>query len=268
MPSKIAVTRALGIAVVHAFCVIVHGGQVAYDTAGDSAYNSGWIQGSSGGFGWGGGWAMTGTPQAIPIIASSTTNGIGDPEGDGDINSPRTSSGRAWGLVYGTATRGFGGALSIGQTFSIDYDDYGSALSPNHYSDLYLITPGGADAVGLLANRSLDYLVALPDGSRVDTGVAETDQGIHLTFTQLASGIQVSLTPYVPGATATTLNVPYNGQLSGITFDSIGFYVADPNEFAYYTPYINNMSITPEPAALALIGLGAGGMLIRRRRQT
>ena len=49
--------------------------------------------------------------------------GFGGPDGTGDINSPRVVGGRAWGLAEGGATRAFSGPLSLGQTFSIDYDD-------------------------------------------------------------------------------------------------------------------------------------------------
>jgi len=96
--------------------------QIAYDSAGDSAYNSGFTQGSDGGYGWGGGWSIS-SPM-FAAVGDSTTNGPGSLAGAGDINSPRVPGGRAWGLNWNNqASRPFAGALGVGQTFSVDYDN-------------------------------------------------------------------------------------------------------------------------------------------------
>jgi hypothetical protein len=237
----------------------VQGAQIAFDSAGDSAYNSGWSQGSNGGFGWGSGWSLGFFGPGQAFLGDSTTNGSGDPEGDGDINSPRVVGGRAWGLIDGSATRLFSSPLSPGQTFSIDLDDYG-ASSVNFFSMVSLLAPGGARAVSFTANRSAANHYRLEAaGTDIDTGVPDTDQGIHIAFTELSSGVQVSLTPYIAGASTTTLIAPYTGQLTGMEFDS----VAEP---LYLTPYINNIAITPEPAGLGLLALTVPALTMCRRR--
>ena len=85
---------------------------VAFDSAADPAYNpqpgvtSGWTDGTAGGYGWGGPWhRFVPVPFAtIGFLGSSTTNGTGDLDNDGDINTPRNAGGRAWGLTASAAT--------------------------------------------------------------------------------------------------------------------------------------------------------------------
>ena len=235
--------------------------QTAFDSAADSAYNGGWTQGSNGGFGWGGGWNIIGLP-GWAIIGSSASNGSGDADGDGDINSPRAIGGRAWGFGGG-AIRTFSGPLSLGQTFSLDFDDYGG-VSVNFYSSVDLLAPDGSTAVTFLANTSLNrhYLVENANGSlRIDSGVTETDEGLHLAFTQLLSGIDVSITPYLSGATTRTISVPFTGQLQAVEVASS---IGTPSTFL--ETYINNIAITPEPASLGLIPSVLIATLLRRRR--
>ena len=238
--------------------------QPAFDSAADSAYNSGWADGSNGGFGWGGPWAFTFLSHGAAFTGSSATNGNGDPNGDGDINTPRSGSGRAWGLSSDPgfdviATRPFGGPLLLGQTFSIDFDDFGSA-SPNYGSSLFLLAPDGSTAIRLDANVGLDYRIN-PTVTE-DSGVPETDQGIHLAFTQLTSEVQVSITPYLAGASTTTLIIPYAGQI-----DAVQFQANTMGTNPFVIPYINDIAITPEPSGAALFGLVCGCSLLRRRRQ-
>src|SRR6185437_2824125 len=75
----------------------VQASQIAYDTAGDSAYNNGWTQGSDGGFGWGDGWTLA-TPSPDNTFLGSS-----------NVNSPRAPGGRAWGLRGSKASRAFSG---------------------------------------------------------------------------------------------------------------------------------------------------------------
>jgi hypothetical protein len=102
---------------------------LAYDDASAPAYSGGWTHGSNGGYGFGP-WTLM-FNNAILTIGDSATNGDGVDDGitygsigDGDINT----AGVAWrffpdyfGFAY--AARPFtGGALNIGQPFSIDID--------------------------------------------------------------------------------------------------------------------------------------------------
>jgi hypothetical protein len=254
-------TLVLAPILIASICAAARGAQLAYDSAGDSAYNNGWTAGSNGGYGWGGGWNFTGVSPG-PIIGDSTTNGAGPTDGFGDINSPQSPGGRAWGLLSGTALRTFSGSLDTGQRFLVDLDDFGFA-SPNFSSSVFLIPAGQAPVVGVLAGYGPDYLVSFPDGLRVDSGVAETDHGLHLSFAQTPSDVQVSLTP-VLGGTSRTISVPYSGQLLGVEFESQG---PGSSGLTWPIPYINNIAITPEPEGAGLVSLAAGGLLLRRRRQ-
>lgn len=149
-------------------------------------------------------------------------------------------------MAYGDAVRMFSGPLSVGQTFSIDYDDSGRTFSLSYSSSLVLLTPSGTAGVAVDANLFADYVIELPNGSRIDTGVAETDQGVQLEFTQLSSGVQVSLMPYIAGAATTTIDAQYTGQVGGVGFSSSGFPGAE-------AAYINNIAITPEPSCAAFL---------------
>jgi len=83
----------------------------AFDSAANPTYNTqpdgttGWVTGSNGGHGFGP-WQAFNVPSGFPfggLVASSTTNGTGDLDNDGDINTPRNASGRAWGLAAAPA---------------------------------------------------------------------------------------------------------------------------------------------------------------------
>jgi len=206
------------------------------------------------------------------ILGDSTTNGHGDPDADGDINSPRTKGGRAWGVVDGYAVRPFSGPLAVGQTFSIDLDDHAS----RQYGfdvNVAINMPDGSNAIAVFADQfddpSSTYFVSYRTGfsnyGGLNTGILLTDQGIHLTITQLSSSVQLSLTPYLPGATTTTFDIPlalpYSGQLASVAFTAFG----DPPNSALNS-YINNIAITPEPSAVTPLALATFALLSRQRR--
>ena len=132
-------------------------------------------------------------------------------------------------------------------------------MALNFYSSVSLLAPGGADVVEVQANRSPDYLIASASLGQVDSGVPETDEGIHIAFTELSAGLQVSITPYVTGTTATMI-VPYTGQVSAVEFGPSYFPVV-----SNVTPYINNIAITPEPAGLGVLALALPALVARRR---
>src|SRR5690349_19978207 len=65
------------------------GAQLAAASAADPGYDAGWGNGtpSNGGVGWGGPWSFV-DGVVYAFTGSSATNGVGDPDGDGDINTP------------------------------------------------------------------------------------------------------------------------------------------------------------------------------------
>jgi hypothetical protein len=236
---------------------------IAFDSAGDSAYNNGWTNGSNGGYGWGGGWMITALP-AGAVIGDSTTNGNGDLEGDGDINSPRVAGGRAWDLPGGIAIRMFSGPLSVGQTFSIDYDVDEQLISPNWDRGFDFLAPGGGKNSLIYFGFGAGGQISGPTIPTVLTGIANDGAGLHIAFTELSSGVDVSITPYAPGATTSDFFVPYIGEIVGIRMTGIGTGNLTP---VSATSYFNNISITPEPSSAAVLGLAAFAVIARRRRR-
>jgi len=253
--------------------VSVRGADIAHDSAGDSVYNNGWTNGSNGGYGWGGGWQMHAwNTDFQSLLGDSSTNGLGDPEGDGDINSPRAVGGRAWHVVDGYAVRPFSSPLAVGQTFSIDLDDHGTRQYAYGVS-VSISLADGSDGLVLFAGQfsdptpeyALSYRTGFSTHGYVHTGVPLTDQGVHIAFTRLdESQVQVSLTPHLGGVNTTTLDVTldpsYARQLSQVEFNAFS---SSPTPSL--NSYINNITITPEPSAVGLMALAAIGLLVRRR---
>ena len=267
------------------------GATPAFDSAADPTYNvqpggpTGWITGSSGGYGFGS-WQAFNTPpgRALGSVGSSTTNGTGDTDNDGDINTPRNASGRAWALTAADAgsngiggsvdaVRPFDGPLNVGQTFTIDFDN-GLIADPlvngtPHPGNVSWLLMGGG-TFGLQATGdSKDYFI-FGGATRLDSGIPLTYEGLHCQFTPLGpSSISpfplqwmMQVTPLFPGAqtytfTGTRLGAPTEVDLTD------GAAGTDPANAVYF----NSISITdvPEPAAVGAVSLGA--MLVLRPRR-
>ncbi len=251
---------------------------IAFDTAGDSAYNdsSPYVApGVGGGYGWGSTWL--GFDQVF--IESSSTNGNADPNRTGDINSPRTPLGRAWGIRPGIvfarsaiavfyAARQFDGTLDPGQTFSIDFDN--GSVNGSNYAAVGLFSgpiqqsfdQGGAYYIYTYGG---DYLLSgNPIGSQapVDTGLPTTYDGLHIALTITgATDASISLTSISSG-TSVTFAVPYSPVSE--------FAVANQDEQfgPAHDVYFNNISITPEPSTAGSCALAAFvALLLKRRRK-
>src|SRR4051812_34743929 len=87
--------------------------------ASDNAGNYGGVWAGNQGTGWGGAWVFTDSANSGHFIGDSTLNA----GGSGGINT----GGDAWGLFANSGTtaeaiRPFSGALSVGQTFSLQID--------------------------------------------------------------------------------------------------------------------------------------------------
>jgi len=248
--------------------------QIAFDSAGDSAYNTFPTNSyPNGGYGWGGPWQGYGL-----LIGSSSLNGFGDPQGTGDINSPRTPAGRAWRVpatltpdFYSFVWRQFSSPLLPGQTFAIDLDtgaNHGPNL-PQGFDIAQGVTDFESRTTGFRFAADpqdyADYAVGTAQAGYV-TSVPLTDQGVHVEVTQLAgSQIGVSITSLAPGGASQSLVLPVNVPLTTLT-------VSNPASGAGFDGensdlYMNNISITPEPTSVVMLPLVfAGAALTRRRR--
>ena len=90
------------------------------------------------------------------------------------------------------------------------------------------------------------------------TDVSDTEEGGHISVTPIDAGhATLSITSYGPLGGTESLELPF----------------ADVNALAFQANegdlggYINNLSITPEPASAALIAAAGLGLLLRRGRK-
>lgn len=222
---------------------------IAYDNAGDSAYNSGTVIGVNGGYGWGGPWSAD---LGLSLRSSSLLGGPAP--STGYINSPQSPDGRAWGAGYFrdqgplptiTASRPFSGPLVPGQKFSIDFDANPGASAGITLGDLAVGMGGFINNVPVYQAQSLV-------GPTVDFGPAVTDFGARADFMVLTdSSAQVTITSLAPGGESDSFILPYSNPMTGILAQHFPW----SGDSGYL--YINNMSITPEPdsVGLSLIGL-------------
>lgn len=230
---------------------------IAYDSAGDSAYNSGTVIGVNGGYGWGGPWSAS---SSIYLQSSSLLGGPAP--GTGYINSPQSPDGRAWGVgtfsftgapPTTTASRPFSGPLMPGQTFSIDFDDGPGAVAGIFLGDL-------AVGMGTILNGVPVYQAQSLVGPTVDFGPPVTDYGAHADFTVLTdSTAQVTITSLTPSGESDSFILPYSNPMTEMLAQS--FPPARGTGFLY----LNNMSITPEPNCVALAIVALSIVSLRHR---
>ena len=246
-------------------CAPLNAASVAFDSASSAAYNDGWDNGDNGGSGWGGGWVLSGVSGfSGQYLASSTSNGNGDGNSDGDIDT----AGRSWFQYAHTgntagAVRPFSGSLSVGQTFSIAFDNG-------------FIQNGGTVGFGLqnasgnnvfeyyFSGGSSNYTVSSQSYSGTTSGFS--DEGLVLAFTLTASNTYSLAIQYLNpannfGGTGTLFN-PGGGQ--AITQVRIFNFNAG-NDGANNNAAVNSISIVPEPATALLGSLGLLALLRRRK---
>jgi len=269
------------------------GASPAFDSASDPAYNAGWILGSNGGHGWGGPWQATGNElpgSPLGFMGSSTTNGTGDLDNDGDINTPRDASGRAWGLTATAASdqslpnssgahRLLDAPLTVGQTFSVDIDN-GFIANPVLSNGMHLAGSvawglGAAPAPSTFEFEAIggqsNYFFISPSG-RIDTGIPLTYEGVRCEFTLLGPSAispfplqwMLTVTPLSPGSqTYTFTGTRHDEPIEGFGVGDAGAGL-DPANAVYF----NNISITdvPEPAGVGLV-VGSAALLLRQRRR-
>jgi hypothetical protein len=239
------------------------------DSAADVAYNSGWTAGSNGGSGFGAWSFVTNAPGSKgTFLSSSGNNGDGDGNSSGDINTAN----RAWGAFANGggeifAVRPFtGGALAVGQTFSMNMDngfiDSGGVVGIRLTSSLSTITNATREfEFRFVGGNSFYDVISNPNQTST---LGFTDGGLNLVF-QLNSPTTYSLSVTRFHDTASPIVWNTTGTLvSGNPILGVALRNQNAGSNSQRDGYFNSMSITPEPASLTMLALG---MLMLRRRK-
>ncbi|HWW02999.1 MAG TPA: PEP-CTERM sorting domain-containing protein [Candidatus Acidoferrum sp.] len=245
--------------------------QIATDGATDPTYSGGWSAGQNGGSGFGA-WSFNGT----------------DPTPAGTYQGMTTSSplGTSWTLFThannsGLANAGRGisevGGLQPGQTLETVIDN---PTAFNFYRGFDMLFTSGPDNTAPGNNTAALRLSVfnygttfwhLNDSGSVSTGLSPATTGaagmrLDLTLTS-ATAYSLTLTPLNGATPYTHAGTLAGGPITWVDFRLWDGVSAGPNDTANNFE-ISSMTITvPEPSTLALIGLGAGGLIFLRRRK-
>jgi len=276
MKSQFVSGAAIACAVTGAMAFMPNTGsaQIAYDTANNYVNGAGgtWTDGSTGGYGFGA-WSFSGTSGAGAgqQMAYSQPGGLNmwsmfntGPGGINDVGRSITAN----------------GGLQPGQTFQAlienptAYHFYGGfdILFFNGTANYPAGTPGGTQPLTGIRSQVFGYYTHYPywtvqdsnGGNQATTADSTANNGV----------VQIDLT--LDTATSYTLTIGsavVNGTLpSGTTINYVNFRnyrgggSSGPNDTANNFQ-IQYMEIVPEPASMALPGLGLGGLLFFRRRK-
>ena len=251
----------------------------AFDSAADTAYDTGWTAGSNGGFGF--------TPWRIDSNADATHFAgtfIGD-AGASSVNPAINTNGRAFGMYANvppdttgasvSAQRDFtGGVLMPGQSFSLqialNYRDGAKGVYLNGVSPFGNGVLGGFFTGGFPHHHSLFLYGATPE-----QGVDYTFHDYHPDSLFTITFTMVELTVLQANLTRTTANgiehvVTLTANVSAPTASGFNLYYGSTAQSAPQLDlYSNNFAVVPEPGTVGLLivgSLAAGLRFIRRRR--
>jgi len=190
------------------------------------------------------------------------------------FNLPRgTNSGSGISNVGRAITAG--GGLQVGQTFQTVLENPTAYHFYGGYDILFGNATGNnaagnnASAVRVSVFNYFGSIWGINDTGSHSTGLSATTTAaaglqLDLTLTS-ATAYSITLTP-LNGATPYTLNGTYAGLINYVNFRLYNTPSTGPNDVADNFG-IQYVEIVPEPATLALLGLGMVGFLFLRRRK-
>jgi hypothetical protein len=230
------------------------GALVASDNASDAVYNDGLQSGDNGGTGF------------QPFILENGNAFIGNSQNNGFQNGNINSAGdEAFGQYdTQTLTRPFTGALSVGQTFSIDFDN--GFLGNGEVAEVRLANASGAQLFSFgFTGGEQEYQIDDASGdNQLVSSIGFSSAGFQIDFTLTG---------------ATTYSLAILNQANNQLFTRVGTIAGEIDRVQIVsgplTPdgegdvFSNNFAITdavvPEPTTLGLLSL-AGLTALRRRR--
>ncbi len=228
---------------------------IAYDDAADAAYNSGWANGSNGGYGFG---AWSHSPVGTQVMGDSNANGaLGGP----GINV----GGRAWqaelnpgwsGAVSGRTL----GSFAVGDSLEVDVD-FGAAGTPGQ--GVAIFGSGDVCQVQAIGSPSSNLLINTTNTTIV-TSVPYSDGGYRVTFGIVsATALDVTILSFATSVSQ-TYNVAYapGSGVQTMTLQTTN----PPSGQAVYASRMKVTSPVPEPATMLALGCGLAAMLKRRKR--
>ncbi|MCB9353510.1 MAG: lamin tail domain-containing protein [Lewinellaceae bacterium] len=187
------------------------------DAAGNADYNSAWANGSDGGSGMGA-WQLSPASNSGSsgfFVGNSATNGDGDGNSDGDINT----AGRAWGMyansgAQANAVRTFDADWPAGTAFSLAMDN--GYIDNGNTVGFGLQNSAGENLLEFYFVGGTSFYQYNDLTGAHNTGTGFTDEGLSLEIT-LTSGntYQLVVTALYDGASATysgSLKSPTGGQ--------------------------------------------------------
>ena len=219
----------------------------ASDFADAAAYQDGWIDGDDGGTGWPAAYPWTFSPTNAPFaIASSTSNGDGDSNGDDDIDT----NGKAFQLVALNASTAYAVRfldpipLLVGERVAFDFDAVGTG-------SLYYASCSLMEYVGTPQQRWAFHVAgdatnyAMIDAAGMNSiGIPITDEGVHVEFDLTgANSYTAHVTPLGGAAVERSGTLAQSG-------DIVAFLCAIGGGGAgNYSAFFNSV-VVPEPGSL------------------
>ncbi len=215
----------------------------AADDASDTVYNTDWITGDNGGDGFGA-WILATSGNAGHFSESSTNNGFGDGNGDGDINT----DGRAWGLYANSgglseAIRLFSTALVSGQRFTISMDNGDVQSGSNQTVGFGLQNSSGENLFEFYFRGGANYYDFNDLDGQKETTVSYTDEGVVLNFTLTSSNQYLLTVEKLEDSSIEVFEGTLKNPAGGQSINQIRLFNANAGPDPFRNLYFNSLSV-------------------------